>query len=442
MALDGVLANIPGLAGYLAMQRHQQQQALGGLQGAMGVLQAVQRQEEMQREAQLAPLRMQAMQAQVQQAQAAADQQRRRDAFFASAPQFMTQGPPEVAPGRGVMGGMDDGSTGQIMGVAPGENGAPAAKPGPMQFDLDRFVTQGAMQGVFSPEALLNRQQQMEARRDALQQRMQELQLRLADARTTAQERMQLQRDLAEMQMNLRRDIVASRQSSGGSDGDSRREPFRFSLDGKDVQGMRDRFGNVYMPDGRAVTNYGPPITPADRKAIEDNRRGEIRDAALTSRTELIIGKVDEALKNVGYLSSGFIGQQLGKVAGTPAYNLDRTVDTIKANIGFQELQAMREASPTGGALGQVAVRELDMLQAVISSLDIGQSPAQLRKNLEAIGTHYRNWKSIVDRAKRTPGANPSSGASGSGNAETPPAGVDPRLWNAMSPEDRALWKK
>jgi hypothetical protein len=114
----------------------------------------------------------------------------------------------------------------------------------------------------------------------------------------------------------------------------------------------------------------------------------------------LVIGKVDEALKNVGFFSTGVTGAVLGQIPGTDAYDLDRTIDTIKANIGFNELQAMREMSPTGGALGQVAVQELNMLQSVISSLDKGQSQEQLRKSLEAVRAHYQNWKDAVSRAQ------------------------------------------
>jgi hypothetical protein len=52
----------------------------------------------------------------------------------------------------------------------------------------------------------------------------------------------------------------------------------------------------------------------------------------------------------------------------------------------------MRQASPTGGALGQVAVQELNFLQATVANLDVGQSPAQLRTNLDKIKKHYNRW--------------------------------------------------
>lgn len=109
--------------------------------------------------------------------------------------------------------------------------------------------------------------------------------------------------------------------------------------------------------------------------------------------------KVDQALGQTGFFSTGLTGTILGAIPGTNAYDLDRTLDTIKANIGFNELQQMRMASPTGGALGQVAVQELNMLQAVLSSLEKGQSEAQLRSGLQAVKKHYENWKNTVIKA-------------------------------------------
>lgn len=58
MALDGVLANIPGLAGYLAVQQNDQRQALGGLQGVMQLMQAAE-------QAQTAPLQRELLKRQI-----------------------------------------------------------------------------------------------------------------------------------------------------------------------------------------------------------------------------------------------------------------------------------------------------------------------------------------------------------------------------------------
>ena len=122
-----------------------------------------------------------------------------------------------------------------------------------------------------------------------------------------------------------------------------------------------------------------------------------------------IIGKVDEALPLVSGMTSG-LGSVTSFIPGTTGANLRSTVETIKANLGFDRLQQMRDASPTGGALGQVAVKELDALQSSVSSLDLNQSPDRLRNNLEQIKTHYARWRQAamgkLPEEKRTePGA-------------------------------------
>ena len=49
----------------------------------------------------------------------------------------------------------------------------------------------------------------------------------------------------------------------------------------------------------------------------------------------------------------------------------------------------MREASKTGGALGAIAVRELDLLGAAVASLSTSQNDTQLRQNLNEVIDKY-----------------------------------------------------
>ena len=51
----------------------------------------------------------------------------------------------------------------------------------------------------------------------------------------------------------------------------------------------------------------------------------------------------------------------------------------------------MREASPTGGALGQVSNQELSSLQAVFGNLDQSQSEEDLKYNLKMLQHVYNN---------------------------------------------------
>lgn len=167
------------------------------------------------------------------------------------------------------------------------------------------------------------------------------------------------------------------------------------------------------------VSKYGSPDavlrtlqSSQDRQAQLDLRRGVLeekkaeKEAKLTQQQDMTIGAVDrvinevkEAKPMVGRLTAGFGGSALGSIPGTEARDLQAKLTTIKANLGFDRLQQMRDASPTGGALGQVAVQELVALQSTVASLDQAQSPKQLKDALDKIERHYTKWRETVRKA-------------------------------------------
>lgn len=163
---------------------------------------------------------------------------------------------------------------------------------------------------------------------------------------------------------------------------------------------------------GLTWQNLGEPYDrhkPSEGSAGGTGGKGDKGDKATTdslkvqstiNKADLIIGKVDEAINQINWASTGLIGDirstMPGRVTGSGAYDLRKTIDTIKANVGFEQLQAMRDASKTGGALGQVAVKELDMLQSTIASLDAGQDDYQLMMNLKAVKKHYEAAKEAL----------------------------------------------
>jgi tRNA(Arg) A34 adenosine deaminase TadA len=142
------------------------------------------------------------------------------------------------------------------------------------------------------------------------------------------------------------------------------------------------------------------------RKDLEEARKAEQTQkkeqlVETTVRTiDNVMNTIDTASKQIGTFTAGAIGSPLSLIPGTPAKNLAANLETIKANLGFDRLQQMRDASPTGGALGQVAIQELVALQSSLASLDIQQTPAQLRANLNKIKGHYEKWRSAVNKAK------------------------------------------
>lgn len=116
------------------------------------------------------------------------------------------------------------------------------------------------------------------------------------------------------------------------------------------------------------------------------------------AKSDTVIQTIDEVLPNVGALTAGF-ASLTDVIPGSPAANLKANIDTILANIGFEELQAMRDNSPTGGALGQIAVRELELLQALKSNISNSQSPSQLRFNLRKLKQQLIQSRKRLDKA-------------------------------------------
>jgi hypothetical protein len=169
-------------------------------------------------------------------------------------------------------------------------------------------------------------------------------------------------------------------------------------------------------PDGRSMAP-----TPGSPQAIEQqgNLAGaRARVQSLDEQSDVVVEHIDRALEQANFWTTGISGATSGMFPGSPAYDLRATVTTIKANIGFAELQEMRMNSPTGGALGQVAVQELEMLQAVLGSLDPNQSEDQLRQSLTQIAQLLERQKmyrqeALKERYGQSPQMPPQTNAGG-----------------------------
>lgn len=160
-----------------------------------------------------------------------------------------------------------------------------------------------------------------------------------------------------------------------------------------------------------------------------DKAQGEkAKVDAATASADRIINTVDEAIPLVGFTTAGVAGAL--NIPGTDGRNLEEALKTIKANLGFDRLQQMRDASKTGGALGQVAVKELEALQASIASLDRGQSPDTLRRNLEDIKFYYTRWSKAVRGEDPGPAVRPRDQAKPAQGAKGTMASEDDALVN------------
>lgn len=162
-----------------------------------------------------------------------------------------------------------------------------------------------------------------------------------------------------------------------------------------------------------ALNMRGEAMSGREQDRAEKRQEKQDKQAASAkmqiASADRVIAEVQEANKMVSGFTAG-AGGLLSSIPVTGAKDLASKLTTIKANLGFDRLQQMRDASPTGGALGQVAVQELIALQSTIASLDQQQSPAQLKAALTKIEGHYAAWKDAVTKASQGESATPRSG--------------------------------
>lgn len=72
-------------------------------------------------------------------------------------------------------------------------------------------------------------------------------------------------------------------------------------------------------------------------------------------------------------------------IPGSAAANAQAKLDTLKAQVGFGVLQELRNASKTGGALGQVTEKEHVLLQNALAALANAQDTRQMQESLQKI---------------------------------------------------------
>lgn len=150
------------------------------------------------------------------------------------------------------------------------------------------------------------------------------------------------------------------------------------------------------LPDAAALSVQPPPpgVDPKEWRKIQTKRAAtQAADKDRKSAAgSIVTDDIDRALKlesEATLPASGPLAVATQWIPGTNSYDVRNLLTTVKANAGFDRLQAMREASPTGGALGSVSNMENQLLQSAIGNLEQSQSPEQWRYNLKRVKNIY-----------------------------------------------------
>lgn len=134
------------------------------------------------------------------------------------------------------------------------------------------------------------------------------------------------------------------------------------------------------------------PGGPADVEAKEKAAKLDLtkKQAQTTGNVVLsALDDIDRLMKTATLPTTGALGARVSEIGGTASHDIASALTTIKANISFDRLQQMRAASPTGGALGGVAVEELRALQNSAAAVEQSQSPEQFKLNLGRLREQY-----------------------------------------------------
>jgi hypothetical protein len=193
-----------------------------------------------------------------------------------------------------------------------------------------------------------------------------------------------------------------------------------------------DRAGQEYgaIMDAKgsaALERYKADMDAAQKNQVKDNNAAQVSSRIVTTTIDDIIPIINDDIDGLfnkvtgmGGNTTGFFGKIMAGIGGTEANDLRTMLDTVRANVGFDKLQSMREASPTGGALGNVSNQENLLLQSVLSNVEQSQSPEQLKRNLLRLRESYLDIvHGIGNRPYGTPKFSGSSGGSQTINGVT-----------------------
>lgn len=197
----------------------------------------------------------------------------------------------------------------------------------------------------------------------------------------------------------VERDPIADHRAKAEIDAEFRPRPTAPRVGTHVVGGsLVDDTGKVLFTDpNKAKTGDGEKASPY---AVEHSR-GVVRKI-----NDLIGDPANPNSKSrINSRTAGVGGALLSKAPWqTAARDVNAELGSLAANLAFEQLQKMREASKTGGALGQVSNVELDLLQNAQASIRQDQSPANLQKQL---GIIRESAQRFLDAAERSGGLEP-----------------------------------
>jgi hypothetical protein len=162
--------------------------------------------------------------------------------------------------------------------------------------------------------------------------------------------------------------------------------------------------GYQMTPDGKGLAPI--PGGPADQKL----QQGQMKEAARVESIDAKIGRLEDAAsdlkKHPGLTKvvGSVYGNYAPNIPGGEAANFAADLQSLKAQVAGNVIQEMRDASKTGGAVGQVTEKEWPLLMNMIASIDESQSVEQYQQRLDDLVNYAKTLRSNLRSAGQMPG--------------------------------------
>ena len=153
-----------------------------------------------------------------------------------------------------------------------------------------------------------------------------------------------------------------------------------FMVTGADIGGAGETI--ELSPEG------GYKITRGGGGGEKAEKATEARKKQQGSFVNEFVNTASETLKMIPKLPDSPIGAKLGSILGgvIPGTEIGRVVSrlgTLKANLALDKINQLREASPTGGAAGNMTVQEWPLFMQEFGSLDAAENKQDLEARLK-----------------------------------------------------------
>ena len=162
---------------------------------------------------------------------------------------------------------------------------------------------------------------------------------------------------------------------------------YRLAADGKSLEAM----------PGGPTTVALPPKEIQKREASFPQATSAVK--AIETKSDSFIKDLERLKKHPGL--SNITGVIAGRTPSltTQGREAQALYDKILARGGFQELQALRQSSPTGGALGNVSNQEGQSLRQAFGALDRTQDASSIRSEIDRLVENISGAKSRLREA-------------------------------------------